>query len=877
MEKKILFFCFMVMLAFPISINAEIFINEIHYDNSGTDSGEAIEIAGRAGTDLKGSRIFLYNGKNGEYYDEKELNGIIPDEQNGFGTLYFEYPVNGIQNGAPDGIALFDSEENLIQFLSYEGSFTASSGPADGEKSVDIKVSESSGTEAGYSLQLKGRGYKYSDFSWKSPQISSFGSVNKEQLFEASAPGSIIKIHEIQGDSDESPLKGKTVIIEGIVTGDYQSLESGLKGFYLQEEDSDTDGNDSTSEGIFIYDNGFGVDVKTGDKVEVKGVVAEYKGLTEIKNIESVKITGSGSVSAGIVNLPVSSIFHFERYEGMFIKIPQKLYVTGNYTLGKYGEVDLSVNSRLYSPTSIVKPGGEALALKLQNDLSRIQLDDGSSRKNPFPVPQYFGSDKTLRAGDSTEGLVGVLSYGFGTYEIHPVNYVDFTRENHREELPPDVGGNLKIASFNVLNYFTTLDANPPVCGPDSNQQCRGANTIEELKRQRKKIVNAIGLMDADIIGIMEIENHPEDHAIKDLVDSLNLNAGAEIFDYVKTGIIGKDVIKVGFVYKKESVDLFGEFKIIDSSVSPLFNDDKNRPGLAQTFEHRKTKAKLTIVVNHLKSKGSSCESLGDPDTGDGQGNCNLTRKNAAKAIVNWLSKDPTKSGDKNFLIIGDLNSYSKEDPIEEIRKAGYEDLIENFLQTPSYSYVYKGEAGYLDHAFANEAFAPQVAGVGLWHINADEPSALDYNDYNQEELYSEDIYRSSDHDPVIIGLDLKKSYTEVKSNLGNNRLKLFPDIDIFSFDGKKDEEIVLSIEGDENGSSTGEYLSLMIGDEIRGVSFFKAEYGKVSLSLKTKLPANGQYNVSIAEKGFGMNRFNGDYTLKINRDANLKTEALVE
>jgi hypothetical protein len=153
-----------------------VFINEIHYDNAGTDVGEAIEIAGPAGTDLTGWSLVLYNGNGGAPYGTISLTGVIPNQQGGFGTLY--YSDGSIQNGAPDGIALVDSGGTLIQFLSYEGTFTAVGGPADGMTSIDIGVSESSSTPVGFSLQLAGTGSTYKNFVWSAPAANTFGNVN---------------------------------------------------------------------------------------------------------------------------------------------------------------------------------------------------------------------------------------------------------------------------------------------------------------------------------------------------------------------------------------------------------------------------------------------------------------------------------------------------------------------------------------------------------------------------------------------------------------------------------------------------------------------------------------------------------------------------
>ncbi|MCP4047356.1 MAG: ExeM/NucH family extracellular endonuclease, partial [Gammaproteobacteria bacterium] len=276
--------------------------------------------------------------------------------------------------------------------------------------------------------------------------------------------------------------------------------------------------------------------------------------------------------------------------------------------------------------------------------------------------------------------------------------------------------------------------------------------------RQRDKIISAITAMDADVIGLIEIENHATDAALQDLVNGLNDATAPGTYTYLATGPVGTDAIKVAYVYKPATVTPVGPYAILDSSVDPTFNDTKNRPALAQTFQQNLTGGKFTAVVNHLKSTGSDCDSLGDPDMGDGQGNCNLTRTSAAIAIANWLETDPTGSSDPDFLIMGDLNAYAMEDPIFALESAGYTNLIKFLLGAHAYSYVYYGEAGYLDHALANDDLAGQVTGVTIWHINGDEPSALNYNDYNQAILYQPDAYAASDHDPVLVGFDLSHS-----------------------------------------------------------------------------------------------------------------------
>jgi hypothetical protein len=321
------------------------------------------------------------------------------------------------------------------------------------------------------------------------------------------------------------------------------------------------------------------------------------------------------------------------------------------------------------------------------------------------------------------------------------------------------VGGSLKVASFNVLNYFTTIDTGAPICGPSEDMDCRGADSLVELNRQRDKIVQALALLDADVVGLIEIENHVTDAALVDLVNALNAEVGAGTYMALATGPIGTDAIKQALIYKPATVNPLGVFAVLDSSVDPTFIDTKNRPVLAQSFTEVATGEVFTIAVNHLKSKGSDCLDIGDPDQGDGQGNCPLTRTSAATALVNWLATDPTSSGDSDFLIVGDLNAYAMEDPVDAIKNGGYTDLIDAFGGSDQlYSYVFDGEVGYLDHALSSADLTQKVTGATVWHINADEPRILDYNtEFGQEALglYVDDQYRASDHDPVVVGLNL--------------------------------------------------------------------------------------------------------------------------
>ncbi|HEX7222665.1 MAG TPA: ExeM/NucH family extracellular endonuclease, partial [Candidatus Limnocylindrales bacterium] len=436
-----------------------------------------------------------------------------------------------------------------------------------------------------------------------------------------------------------------------------------------------------------------------------------------------------------------------EALEGMYVTLPQPLTILEHFEYGRYGTVEVGLTRQL-TPTAVVEPGAEAVALLEQYSLERITVDDASSLQNPDPLRHPNGESVTLandfRAGDQLTGITGVLDYHFGTWAVQPTQAAEYSAANPRPEVPA-VGGDLKVASFNVLNYFTTIGS-------------RGAETPAEFDRQEAKIVEAIAAIDADVVGLIEIENSATDTAVKTLVEALNVEAGPGTYAYIPTGLLGTDVITNALIYQPASVQPLGTHKVLDSSVDADFRSN-NRPALAQTFGPIGTGEPVTVVVNHLKSKGSAC--AGDPDTGDGSGNCNLTRTAAAQALVEWLAKDPTGQGTVGReLIIGDLNSYDKEDPIDVLIADGYTDLLLRDQGEAAYSYVFDGMVGYLDYALAGEDLAADVTGADVWNINADEAPILDYNvnfkSASQiEAWFASDPYRSSDHDPVIVGIDL--------------------------------------------------------------------------------------------------------------------------
>jgi len=587
-------------------------------------------------------------------------------------------------------------------------------------------------------------------------------------------------IPQIQGDGAVTPLLNTVLTTEGIVVGDFQtdvSVSGTKNGFYLQALAGD--GNPATSDGIFIYSTK--VDVHVGDRVRVTGKAAEYTtgsgSLTQLTSVSSIELCSIGNYKAPtVLSLPVTSDFQYEAYEGMLVTYPQELFISEYFNFDRYGEIVLT-SERHITPTAEFEPGSpEALQAVQDYLLDKITLDDGRTSQNPDPALHpnggVFDLTNLFRGGSTVANVTGILDFYQSLYRLQPTVGATYTDSNPRTPMPDGVGGDIKVASFNVLNYFTTIDAGPDICGPLANLDCRGADSQAEFDRQVAKILSALSAIDADVIGLMEIENdrhgQPADYAVADLVTRLNAKAGADIYDYIPTGAIGTDAIKVALLYKPASLTPVGETAILTTLIDPRFIDTFNRPVLAQSFMDSDGGV-FTVAVNHLKSKSMDDDGLCDPDLG--QGACNLVRKAAAEAMMDWLASFPTGYGDEDFLIIGDLNAYDKEDPIVAIKLGAddtdgtgddYSDMIFDILGEGAYGYVYDGQVGYLDHALSSTDLYNEVIGLTIWHINADEADLIDYNmDFKlpaQDAIYAPDAYRSSDHDPVIVGLTLNHS-----------------------------------------------------------------------------------------------------------------------
>jgi predicted extracellular nuclease len=570
---------------------------------------------------------------------------------------------------------------------------------------------------------------------------------------------SFTPIYAIQGDGQVSPEDGEVVTTEGVVTVDLQ-MTSEIRGFFIQ--DPTGDGLASTSDGLFVFHQDTwspSFDPSVGDHVRVTGTIVEQFGNTQMEFLQTAEVCNTGPNLVPQKTSAREFMENPEQYEGMYLRFKDGLYVTDTFNLHRFGEVWLAQEGVVENPTNQLDPGTDELFAFADDGIARsILLDDGSRFSNPDPVPHLSGD--TLRLGDRVKNLTGAINFSFGQYRVQPQGEVDFKAKNKRTHKPM-VKGDLVVASFNVLNYWTTLEG-------------RGAVTPEQLAVQQDKLVSAILGMDADVVGLQEVENDPNcgDPATpcshtptETLVAALNAEFGADVWTWVgEVNHYNYYPIRNEIIYRNDRVSAVGPpvsladpaFDTFRNDDPPLENDSQlGRPPVAQTFEA--DGEVFTVMVNHFKSKGSPCDVLGDADLGDGQGNCSQTRVAQSEAVLEFVDTLVADSGDPDVLVIGDLNSYLFEESITTLETmldnvlAEYDNDPYSFNFFASFAFPFVGR-GTLDHALATDSMADQVKDASIWHINADEPRFLDWFDPSR---VAPGPYRSSDHDPVLVGLEL--------------------------------------------------------------------------------------------------------------------------
>ncbi len=636
--------------------------------------------------------------------------------------------------------------------------------------------------------------------------------------FTVTAAASLIPIADVQGTGATTPLLGQNVKTEGVVTASYPT--GGLNGFYIQTPGADTA---DASDAIFVYGGtgGFATYPAVGDSVEVTGQAAEFSGQTQIAASQAgvTSITSLGDVTPRTVvpgtdcALPgtacladselntVREVVESELFQPTAPWTATDVYDGSPFYQGTSnsssfrGEIGVAAQSDmpLVSPTEVVDAQATALVAErtAYNNAHRIVMDDGSTltysttqnANQPFP---WFTADHTVRVGaEITFPKPVVFTEGFSTWRILPQSQIvgaptgKINVEQTRPASPQNVGGDVKLATFNVLNFFPTTgeeyatsgagtctyyndkDGAPVTVNSCTNNGPRGAANDANLVRQRNKIVAAINTADADIVSLEELENSVKfgknrDFAINALVSALNADAGTGTWAAVPSPATlpttdDQDVIRNGFIYQPANVALVGESVVLsnESSTGGAFEDA--REPLAQAFKQVGTADgdAFAVIVNHFKSKGSG---TADPF---GQGNANDRRIIQANSLVSFADSFKTQRGITRVFLAGDFNAYTQEDPIQVLNAAGYTSL-ESTSNPDEETYNFDGQIGSLDHVLANDAALADVNAVDIWDINGYESVYYEYSRFNTNttNLYTANPFRSSDHSPEIVGIN---------------------------------------------------------------------------------------------------------------------------
>ncbi len=604
-------------------------------------------------------------------------------------------------------------------------------------------------------------------------------------------PAVAATIPQVQGTTNTSPYVGRTVTTSGVVTAVYAT--GGLNGYTIQTPGTGGAVDLATrtaSDGLYVFSAATAGLVAIGDHVEVTGAVSEFNGLTELTVAGAADLrklsTPAAAPQPAAVAFPRTDAQR-ESLESMLVA-PQGAYtVADNYTTNQYGEIVLATGTkRLIQPTEVARPGSaEAAAVVADNAARRVTLDDGAStnfltKANQGIPVSWLSNDAPVTVGAAaTFTKPVVLDYRNDAWKFQPTTPITGATakadlptsfSDVRTAKPADVGGDLKLAGFNVLNYFPTTGDQLTGCTyytdrtgdpvtVNSGCDARGAAEQEDLARQQVKIVGAINGLGADVVSLEEIENsarfgQDRDAAVATLVAALNAATGSDTWAYVPSPAVvpaSEDVIRLALIYKKARVVPTGESTILlDSAFTNA------RQPVADAFRPVGGAAddEFLVIANHFKSKGSGTGE--NADQGDGQGASNADRVRQAKALATFSTAMQAQYGTDAVFMLGDFNAYSEEDPMVVLRDAGYTDLGPA-RDRSEYSYVFSGLSGSLDHVLASPAALAAVTGVDIWNINSTESVGLEYSryNYNATDLYTADVYRASDHDPILVGFDV--------------------------------------------------------------------------------------------------------------------------
>lgn len=564
------------------------------------------------------------------------------------------------------------------------------------------------------------------------------------------------RIAQVQGSGSSSPLIGRTVAVEGVVTGNFVR---GLGGFFLQSAVGAEDSDPTTSEGLFVaYGRDQEPRPRRGDRLIVHGTVAELgQGESTLTALTDVRLQALGRGQARtevLTTAPASG--EWERYEGMQIEIGVPLTLSGNAGLLRFGELLASFDGRLRQPTEVHPPGDAARRLEADNLRRQLILDDARGGEYPrelWFLPEPLSPEAPLRAGSELHGVRGVLDQRHGQFRLQLTERIDRIEQAPRPptpELPPGI----RVAGLNLLNLFNGDGRGGGFPTP------RGASDMVELERQRDKHIATLIALDPDIAALMEVENDGFDarSSLARLVEELNARLGENgDYRFVDAGQgPGADEIRVALIYRSGRVQPVGRPQTLESGAFAA----QNRPPLLQGFRAHRGGPAFAVVALHLKSKGGCDEAdEANRDRGDGQACWNAARVDAARELGAWVLGDPAGLGNAHALLVGDFNAYSQEDPLRLLRAAGWRDAAGAGNGAAPHSFIFQGRAGRLDHALASPSLAPFLGAALHWHTNSDESEAFGYaRRQRQADWYRADAYRASDHDPLLLALDFARS-----------------------------------------------------------------------------------------------------------------------
>lgn len=525
-----------------------------------------------------------------------------------------------------------------------------------------------------------------------------------------------VPLSSAAGHGADALPEGEQVTVQGVVTGEFLGGDQ-LNGFFMQ---TDSAGSDRDPAALFVYAPGLVAAqhqrVRPGVALQVRGTTGRFHGRPQIGHVEAVYKCGRpGRPEPEELRLPLTEEDR-GRYEGLLVRSPESLTITGNYQLGRFGTLELA-RERAYRQRSGDHPE------------VRLLLDDGSYGSAPEPVPYLDADSGTRRVGDRVHNPEGIMTYAFDRWRLHPVEPPAFETANPRPEAPEPVGGAVRAAAFNVENYFLTPGE-------------RGASHGKELERQRDRLTSALQGLDADLLGLVEVENDPA--ALEDLVRRTNNAVDGPPYSPVIGDGTGGDAIKVSLAYRPDRLELVdGPYRHAD----PVHH----RPPQAAVFEAEGEPPFLAVVV-HFKSK-VGCPESGDVDRGHGCWNQRRTAQ--AEALAGFVAARTAATGVDDVVLMGDFNSYAGEDPIRTLEEAGFLNIVaEKLPPERQYTYVFRGASGTLDYALASEGMAERITGATVWHINADEPPVFRYDRrLGDDPAVAGRPFRSSDHDPVVLGI----------------------------------------------------------------------------------------------------------------------------